>query len=98
MNKKEIEYLIYIATLELNAYDYKVLLLLLEKTYNQAMLADTLRTKRQSIHKCVKELEAKTLIEVDRMEGRNKFYKVVTDLEKLNLMIPGQTKINFKEE
>ena len=98
MNKKEIEYLIYIATLDLNAYDYKVLLLLLERTYNQATLADVLRTKRQSIHKCVKELEAKNLIEVDRMEGRNKFYRIVTDLEKLNRMIPGQLEINFKEE
>lgn len=95
MNKKELDYLFYIATLDLNAYDYKVLLLLMEKPYNQATLADTLRTKRQSIHKCVKELEAMHLIEVDRQEGRNKYYRVVMDVEKLKQMIPGQTEINL---
>lgn len=93
MNKKELDYLFYIATLDLNAYDYKVLLLLMEKPCNQAALADTLRTKRQSIHKCVKELEVKNLIEVDRQEGRNKYYRIVTDLERLKLTVPGQIKL-----
>lgn len=93
MNKTELEYLVYIATLDLNAYDYKILLLLLEKTYNQAALSDILQTKRQSIYKCVKKLEEKNLIEIDRTEGRNKFYRSVTDIDRLGKIIPGQTKL-----
>lgn len=95
MNRKELNYLIYIAMLDLNAYDYKVLLLLMEKPYNQAALSDTLKTTRQSIHKCIKGLETKNLIEVDRQEGRNKYYRAVSDLEKLRQLIHGQTKLNF---
>lgn len=97
MNNKEIEYLFYIANMDLSAYQYKVLLLLMEKPYNQAALASTLKTKRQNIHKCVKELEELGLIEIDRQEGRNKYYRAVTAPEKLNVTIPGQIKINFKE-
>lgn len=93
MNKKELEYLAYIATLDLNAYDYKILLLLLEKPLNQAVLADILQTKRQNIYKCVKKLEEKQLIEVDRVEGRNKFYRVITDLDRLTKIIIGQIKL-----
>lgn len=97
MNKTELRYLVYIATLDLNTFDYKILLLLLEKPYNQATLASILQTNRQSIYKCIKKLEEKQLIEVDRTEGRNKFYRLITDLEKLNQAIPGQTKINIEE-
>lgn len=97
MIKKELDYLVYIATLELTTYDYKILLLLLEKPCNQAILAETLRTKRQNIYKRIKILEQKKLIEIDRIEGKNKFYKAITDLDKLNLIIPGQTEFDFRE-
>lgn len=95
MNKKELDYLIYLATQNLTAYDYKILLLLLEKPYNQASIAEILNTKRQNIYKCFKGLEAKKLIEVDREEGRNKYYRAVTDLIQLQTMLPGQMKVNL---
>lgn len=93
MNRKELDYLIYIATLDLNAYEYKILLLLMEKTNNQATLSNILNTNRQYIYKCAKELEIKGLIEVDREEGRNKFYRAVTDLKKLQEFSTSQIKL-----
>ena len=79
MNKKEINYLIYISTLDLNSYEYKILLLLLDKPLTQTSLADKLSSSRQYINKCVKDLEVKELINVDREEGRHKFYRAVNN-------------------
>lgn len=95
MNKKELDYLFFIASLELSANEYRVLLLLLTKSNNQAGLMELLRVKRQSVNITVKGLESKNLIEVERQEGRNKYYRPVTDLERLQTMLPGQTRIDL---
>ncbi|HBJ2623689.1 winged helix-turn-helix transcriptional regulator (plasmid) [Clostridium botulinum] len=79
-----LEYLQHIALAELSStYSYKILLLLLTKEYTQSQLCSILNIKKQNILKYIKELEHLNLIEVDRIEGRNKFYKAITDLEKL---------------
>ena len=89
-----IEYLQYIAKVELSSVQcYKILLLLLTKEYTQAQLSKELGMKSQNTLKYVKELEAAKLIEVDRIEGRNKFYRAVQDVKKLKELIPGQTKL-----
>lgn len=59
---------------------YRILLLLLMKSYTQSQLSIKLNVKSQNILKYVKELEAANLIEIDRIEGRNKFYKAVKDI------------------
>lgn len=59
---------------------YRILLLLLIKSYTQSQLSIKLNVKSQNILKYVKELEAANLIEIDRIEGRNKFYKAVKDI------------------
>ncbi len=83
-----LEYLQHIALAELSStYSYKILLLLLTKEYTQSQLCSILNIKKQNILKYVKELEHLNLIEVDRIEGRNKFYKAITDLEKLPISI-----------
>ena len=91
MDKKYLEFL---AKSDLTTYGYKILLMLNIKPQNQAQLADELGILRQNVNRCVKDLEARNLIEVDRIEGRNKFYKAVTNLKVLSDWIPGQIKID----
>ncbi len=61
----------------LTTYHYKVLLLLNVQPYTQAQLSNMLDIQRQNINRVVKDLEQMKLIEVDRIEGRNKFLKAV---------------------
>lgn len=65
------------------AYHYKVLLLLLTGVYTQSQLANKLQMKRQNVHRCIKDLENHGYIEVDRIEGRNKFLKATTSVKKI---------------
>jgi predicted transcriptional regulator len=91
MNNK---YLQYIALLDLKTYHYKILLLLIDKAYNQAQISKQLNIKKQNIHKYFKELELLYLIRVERTEGKNKFYRTNLDIEKIKNHIPGQ--LQFK--
>lgn len=84
----------YIALLDLNSpYYYKILMLLHTKAYNQAELGRILEMPYQNIYKYIKTLEKENLIVIDRVEGRNKFYRAVTDINKIKAELPGQTKI-----
>jgi DNA-binding MarR family transcriptional regulator len=95
----DIKYLQYLASIELSSvYCYRIILLLIIKAQTQAQLAAILNVKTQNILKYVKELESLNLIEVDRTEGRNKFLRAVTNLEKLNELIPGQTKLELNKK
>lgn len=87
MDKKYIEYL---ATLELTTFHYKILLLLNSKPYTQAQIAEILEAKKQNINKHFKELESLHLIEVDREEGRNKFYRPIINLKLISQHMKGQ--------
>lgn len=79
------EYLELLATSNFTtAYHYRVLMLLLTKSYTQAQLADKLVIKRQNIHRCIKELEEHGYILVDRVEGRNKFLKANTSAKDIH--------------
>lgn len=79
-----VDYLEILASSEfLTAYHYRVLILLLTGIYTQSQLADKLNMKRQNVHRCIKELEANGYIEVDRIEGRNKFFKATTSAKKI---------------
>ena len=70
----------------ITAYHYRVILLLLTGTaYTQAQIADRLGLKRQNVHRCVKELEERGYILVDRIEGRNKFIKANLSVKDIRL-------------
>ena len=79
-------------------YHYKIVLLLLAKeTLTQGQLAKELNIKRQNVNRYVKELLEHGYITVERIEGKNKFLKVVTSIKdiqhkKLNEPINGQLK------
>lgn len=79
-----VEFLELLATSEfVTAYHYRVLILLLTGVYTQSQLADKLQMKRQNVHRCIKDLESHGYIEVDRIEGRNKFLKATTSVKKI---------------
>ncbi|MEG2338160.1 MAG: helix-turn-helix domain-containing protein [Clostridium sp.] len=87
------QYLGYIALKELTTYHYKTLLILVDKPQTQSMICDILGVHKQNLNKIMRELEQLGFVEVDRVEGRNKFYKAVLDLDRLQNTLPGQTKI-----
>lgn len=89
----EKDYIQYLALSDLTTYHYKILLLLNVKPQNQAQLAEILNIQKQNVYKYVKELQAMNLIEVDRVEGRNKFYKAENNPQKIHELIPGQTRL-----
>ncbi|MBN9636896.1 MAG: winged helix-turn-helix transcriptional regulator [Achromobacter sp.] len=88
MNEK---YLDYIARLDLKAYEYRILLLLAVKPYTPTQIVNELGVMKQNVNRYIQSLKGLGLIEVDRIEGRNKFYKSVTDIKKLKEFLPGQT-------
>lgn len=95
MNK---EYLRYLATSDITSlYAIKSLLLLHIAPATQTMIANMLHIKKQNISHAIKELKRLGLVEVDRIEGKNKFYRPVTDMKKLNDVIPGQLNIEQKQ-
>lgn len=76
------DYLTALSTADLTTYHYKVLLLLAVQPMTQTQIADFLQTKKQNINKYVSELLKYGLLEVDRIEGKNKFLKAVNKFPK----------------
>lgn len=91
--KKLGNYLNYIAEQDLGAYQYKTLLMLLECPQTQTMIGDRLGIIKQNMNKIAKDLEQRGYIVVDRVEGRNKFFRAVTDIEVLQKAMKGQIKL-----
>ena len=73
---------------------YKVLMLLLTgKSYTQAQMADLLGVKhRQNLTQPINDLLKSGLVEVDRVEGRNKYLRVVLNV-KLDSVDDGQLEL-----
>ena len=67
----------------ITAYHYRVMLMLLTGNYTQTQIANNLHLKVQNVHTCVRDLEKQGLIEVDRIEGKNKFLKAVTSVKRV---------------
>lgn len=93
MNKKDAEYLKILALMDLKTYHYKILLILNSEPQNQAQIAKILNIQKQNIYKYIKYLERLNLIEVDRVEGKNKFYRIISNSDHIKNVIPGQIKI-----
>ena len=78
------DYLTALSTADFTTYHYKILLLLAVQPMTQAQIADFLQTKKQNINKYASELTKLGLLEVDRIEGKNKFLKAVNSFPKAN--------------
>ena len=75
------DYLTALSTADLTTYHYKVLLLLAVQTMTQAQIADFLQTQKQNVNKYVSDLIKLNLLEVARIEGKNKFLKATNTFE-----------------
>lgn len=79
-----------------STYSYRILnLLLTKKTYTLTQLANILGVTIHTLYRPVRELEYHGLIEIEKIEGNNKFYKAMTNISRLDVLIPGQTKMNI---
>ncbi|MHC1747474.1 MAG: winged helix-turn-helix domain-containing protein [Cellulosilyticaceae bacterium] len=87
------KYLMYLANADLKATEYKILLMLLTRPYTAAQIVQALGIMKGNTNRYMKNLENKGLIELDRVEGSNKFYRAVTDMKNLIEVMPGQTKL-----
>lgn len=90
MDKK---YLLYIANQDLTATEYKILLVLLTNTCTATQVSKQLGIISQNKDKYFKKLIGKRLIEVSHVDGRNKYYRSVIDMKKLEEVMIGQIKI-----
>jgi len=90
------EYVELLAHSELTATAYKCLMLLMIGAKTSAQVADTLHIKRQNASRYIAELSDRGLVTVDRVEGRNKFVRAVTDIREINrltMIVDGQTSL-----
>lgn len=87
------EYIKYLSTLELSGVAFRTLMLLNLESNTQAQIAIQLDAHRQNINKVFNKLKDLGLIELVKRQGKNEFYRAVTDVKKLNINIPGQLKM-----
>jgi DNA-binding transcriptional ArsR family regulator len=90
MNK---EYTKLLSTVNISSLCFRTLLLLTLQDYTQSAISVLLNCDRQAINKAFITLKKHGLIELKRKEGKNEFYRAITDVKKLHLNIPGQTKL-----
>ena len=91
------DYLTALSTADFTTYHYKILLLLAVQTMTQAQIADFLQVKKQNINKYVSELTEMGLLEVDRVEGRNKFLKAVNSFSKVSEKTPNANQMKLSD-
>ena len=84
-------YIELIANSDLTATGYKVLLMFISDSLTQAQVAERLGLHRQNVNRIITDLKGKGLIEIDRIEGRNHFFKAVTNVNNISRHIKGQT-------
>lgn len=89
-----VEYIEYLTNLEISGQAFRVLLALNIKEYTQSQIKEKLNIQdKAQVNKLFKDLIYKGLIEVTKVEGRNKFYRAITDVKSLKVNIPGQQKM-----
>lgn len=89
-----VEYIEYLTNLEISGQAFRVLLALNIKEYTQSQIREKLNIQdKAQVNKLFKELIYKGLIEETKVEGRNKFYRAITDVKSLKVNIPGQQKM-----
>lgn len=84
------DYIELISSMDLSRYQYKILLALAIKKQTQSRLSKTLNIHNANLTKPIKGLLALHLIEVDRIEGRNKYYRLQPDIRLVKEIFEGQ--------
>jgi DNA-binding MarR family transcriptional regulator len=82
------KYCDYLAKTKLDTSHFKVLMLLHTNTFTQSQIAEILEIKhKQNINATVKTLLLKGLVEVDRIEGSNKFLRATNPVELAKVLV-----------
>ena len=88
------QYIRYLTTLDISGQAFKILLALNIQENTQSKIQEELNIKdKAQVNKIFKELSYRGLIEASKVEGRNKFYKAITDIKRLRINIPGQQRM-----
>lgn len=86
-------YYMHLAHSNLTANEYKILLMLLTDSYTASQLVKEIGKMKNNTDRHIRKLKSLGLIELDRVEGGNKYYKAVCDMKKLMEVMPGQLKL-----
>lgn len=88
------EYIDYLTTLDISGQSFRILLALNIKEHTQTQIQEKLNIQdKAQVNKLFKDLSNRGLIEISKVEGRNKFYKSVKDVKRLRINIPGQQRM-----
>ena len=88
------EYINYLTTLDISGQAFRTLLALNIKDYTQSQIQEELNIQdKAQANKLFKDLSRRGLIELSKVEGRNKFYKAITEVKRLRANIPGQQRM-----
>lgn len=87
----KVEYIEYLTTLGISGQSFRILLALNIKEYTQSQIQEKLNIQdKAQVNKLFKDLKHKGLIEVTKIEGRNKFYRAITNIKRLRVNVSGQ--------
>lgn len=90
----KVEYIDYLTTLDISGQAFKVLLALNIKEHTQSQIQEKFNIQdKAQVNKLFKYLSYRGLIEISRVEGRNKFYRAITNIKRLKVNLPGQQKM-----
>ena len=88
------EYIDYLTTLDISGQSFRILLALNIKEHTQTQIQEKLNIQdKAQVNKLFKDLSNRGLIEISKVEGRNKFCKAVKDVKRLRINIPGQQRM-----
>lgn len=90
----KVEYIDYLTNLDISGQVFKVLLALNIKEHTQSQIQEKLNIQdKAQVNKLFKYLSYRGLIEISKVEGRNKFYRAITNIKGLKVNIPGQQRM-----
>ena len=90
----KVEYIDYLTTLDISGQAFKVLLALNIKEHTQSQIQEKFNIQdKAQVNKLFKYLSYRGLIEISRVEGRNKFYRAITNIKRLKVNLPGQQRM-----
>lgn len=90
----KVEYIEYLSGLEISGQAFRILLALNIKEYTQSQIREKLNIQdKAQVNKLFKDLSYRGLIEITKIEGRNKFYRAITNTKRLKVNIAGQQRM-----
>lgn len=90
----KVEYIEYLTSLDISGQAFRILLALNTREYTQFQIQEKLSIQdKAQVNKLFKDLSNRGLIEISKVEGRNKFYRAITNIKRLKINIPGQQRM-----